>query len=267
MARRVQTVHATAKTLRQAGIFHLTADPLPLDGRTLSFGGRSVINFGSCSYLGLETDPRLIEGAKRALSDYGTQFSTSRAYVSSAPYAELSEQLTLIAGTQALAIGSTTTLLHAAALPALIEPGDTVVFDEQVHHSVQSVLPTLAHLGARPEQLPHGRLDLVEEIAQRTPGRTVFLADGVYSMYGDALPVPELHDLLERNPRLWAYIDDAHGTGGLGRGARAGCLANARCTRARSSCWVWLRRLQARVPASCAPRRSLRIWCSRRAAR
>src|SRR4051812_1478103 len=41
------------------GLLQLAPDDGVLDGRTLSFDGREVVSFGSCSYLGLELDPRL----------------------------------------------------------------------------------------------------------------------------------------------------------------------------------------------------------------
>ena len=51
------------------------------------------VNFGSCSYLGLETDLRLKHAACDAVARYGVQFASSRAYVSCPPYAELERLL------------------------------------------------------------------------------------------------------------------------------------------------------------------------------
>ena len=115
------------------------------------------------------------------------------------------------------AFGSTTTLLHAAALPTVIEAEDTVVYDAQVHNSVQSVLPTLAALGARVRVVAHNDLGAVEQVARAAPGRVFYLCDAVYSMFGDTVPVNELFGLLDRCPNLWAYVDDAHGFGWAGR--------------------------------------------------
>lgn len=217
MSERVRVIHETAKRLREAGIFHHVADPEPVEGGVIHIGGKKLVNFGSCSYLGLETDQRLLAGAHRALLDYGTQFSSSRAYVSAPLYAELQMLLSRIAGNRPIAMGSTTTLLHAAALPALVEAGDTVIYDAQVHNSVQAVLPTLVAMGARVELTPHNDLARVEALATTASGRAFYLCDGVYSMHGDTVPVAELFALLDRCPRLFAYVDDAHGFGSTGR--------------------------------------------------
>src|SRR3712207_7635534 len=45
-------------------------------------------SFGSCSYLGLEVHPALRAGVVDAVERFGTQFSSSRAYVSPPRYAE-----------------------------------------------------------------------------------------------------------------------------------------------------------------------------------
>lgn len=71
------------------GILHLFNDDDAFTDNILSLKGHKVENFGSCSYLGLEFDRRLREGAKQAVDRYGTQFSESRAYVSLRLYAEL----------------------------------------------------------------------------------------------------------------------------------------------------------------------------------
>jgi 7-keto-8-aminopelargonate synthetase-like enzyme len=221
MSNKVEFVHAIAKRLRAAELAHLTIGDEVIDGRWITIGHRRVINFGSCSYLGLETDRRLVDAAQRATARYGTQFSSSRAYLSAAPYTRLAQLLSQIAGGRPVAIGSTTTLLHGAALPVLVNAGDTVAYDVQVHHSLQVVLPTLAAAGVRCEPVAHNELDRVEAIAAaNSAGRTFYLADGIYGMHGDTLPLDRLWGALERQPRLWAYIDDAHSAGWTGhRGA------------------------------------------------
>jgi 7-keto-8-aminopelargonate synthetase-like enzyme len=214
---KVEILHDVAKRLRRAEIAHLTVGDEALDGRLITLGRRRVVNFGSCSYLGLETDRRLVEAAQQATAKYGTAFSTSRAYLSAPPYTRLTALLSRIAGGRPVTVGSSTTLLHAAALPVIIRPGDTVAYDIEVHPSVQAVLPILTALGARCAAVPHQGLDHVEAIAAVNPGRTFYLCDGVYGMHGDTVPLDALWRALERFPRLWAYVDDSHGSGWTGR--------------------------------------------------
>lgn len=55
--------------------------------------GIKYLNFGSCSYLGLEHSRKLKEAVKNATEKFGTQFSTSRTYLSIGLYEELESSL------------------------------------------------------------------------------------------------------------------------------------------------------------------------------
>jgi 7-keto-8-aminopelargonate synthetase-like enzyme len=200
------------------GLLLRTPDDEPLDGRTLSLAGRSTLNFGSCSYLGLELDPRMQEAVCAAVMRYGTQFSSSRTYMSAPLYPELEESLELMSGGHVLVVPSTS-LGHVAALPVLIGSGDAVVLDQQVHHSVQSAVNQLRPQGTTVELIRHSDLDQLEEtIARLAPrhGQIWYLADGVYSMFADHAPFADLRDLLARHQQLHLYMDDSHGFGWSG---------------------------------------------------
>ena len=199
---------------RESGLGLLDVENTRLDGRTLEVDGRTLFNFSSCSYLGLELDERLIEGAIDATRRFGTQFSMSRAFASAPPYADLESLLEEMTGHPTLVL-PTTTLATMAALPSVIEEGDAVLFDQQVHMSVQSVAPTLSAIGVHLETIPHARLDVLESRLKEleTKARRVwYLADGVFSMHGDILPISDLAGLRARYPSLHLFLDDAHGT-------------------------------------------------------
>lgn len=213
---------------RSLGLGLLQAEDERLDGRTVRVDGRSVLNFCSCSYLGLELDPRLIEGAVDAARRFGTQFSTSRAFVSAPQYAELEELLSKNFGGPTLVLPSTT-LATIAALPSLLGEGDAVLLDQRVHMSVQLVSALLEPMGVHLERarVPHSRTHELEariQVLEEKHRRVWFLLDGVYSMHGDLAPLDELHWLLERHPALHLFVDDAHGTSWTGRNGRGHAL-------------------------------------------
>ena len=209
------------------GLGHLIAEDEQLSGRTVTLRGRRQINFGSCSYLGLETDLRLKYAACDAVARYGIQFSSSRAYVSCPPYAELEALLGELFDAPVV-VAPTTTLAHFAALPLLVAGEDAVVCDQFVHNSVQSVLPTLQGAGTVVRFARHNRVDRLDQIVRALAERhrrVWYLADGVYSMRGDRAPMNALHELAARHERLCLYIDDAHGvswSGAHGRGTVLG---------------------------------------------
>jgi len=211
------------------GLAHLVAEDAELDGRVVTLHGRPHVNFGSCSYLGLETDHRLKAAAAEAVARFGVQFSSSRAYVSCPPYGELERLLGSLFDAP-LVVAPSTTLGHLAALPVLVAKDDAVVCDQLVHSSVQTVLPILAASGVTCRLVRHNRMDrldqLVAALSQRHP-RVWYFADGVYSMHGDTAPMAALGDLLARYPRLHLYMDDAHGVSWTGRRGRGHVLGAA----------------------------------------
>ncbi len=208
------------------GMMHNVAEDTTLDGRMVTLRGRRLVNFGSCSYLGLETHPALRAGVIEATRRFGTQFSSSRAYLSSPDYPEAEETLSVLFGRPTL-ITPSTTMAHLAALPALIGEGDALVLDHQVHNSVQTAAKLVQAQGGTVRLLPHSNLAVLERWANelaRTHRRVWYAADGLYSMYADFAPMRELEELLSRNDQLWLYIDDAHSVSWSGRHGRGHAL-------------------------------------------
>jgi 7-keto-8-aminopelargonate synthetase-like enzyme len=221
-------MHAALTDGISRGVLHLTAEDEQLGGRSVTLHGRRLVNFGSCSYVGLETDLRLKNAACDAVARYGVQFASSRAYVSAPPYAEL-EYLLERMFEAPLVVAQTTSLAHFAALPILVGSEDAVVCDQLVHSSVQAVLPTLAAAGTFCRFVRHSRVDqldgIVKSLAERHR-RVWYLADGVYSMHGDPAPLSVLEELTSRHEQLSLYIDDAHGLSWAGRHGRGTVLGD-----------------------------------------
>jgi len=211
---------------RELGLGLLQAEDERLDGRHVRVGGERLLHFCSCSYLGLELDPRLVAGAIDATLRFGTQFSVSRAFLSAPPYAELEARLDALTGGCCL-VTPNTTLASAAALPSLVREDDAVLVDHQVHMTVQQVVPLLQRIGARVELVRHGALERVEARLRALRGRhrrVWLLLDGVYSMHGDLAPMDALGFLLGRYEELRLFVDDAHGASWKGRHGRGHAL-------------------------------------------
>ena len=208
------------------GMLHNVAEDDRLDGRMITLGGRPLVNFGSCSYLGLETHPAMRAGVIDAVDRYGTQFSSSRAFLSAPAYAEAEQALTGLFGRGTILTPSTT-LGHVAALPTVVESGDVLLLDHQVHHSVQTAAKLVQAQGTRVELIPHNDLKTLQrrlDEYRRNHRRVWYAVDGLYSMYADFAPIAELNDLVAANDRLWLYVDDAHAFSWLGRHGRGYAL-------------------------------------------
>jgi 7-keto-8-aminopelargonate synthetase-like enzyme len=203
----------------QARVIFNCLDDESLDGRRITIDGRAMLNFGSCSYLGLETDHRLMNGAISAISRYGTQFSSSRAYVSIRLYDEAETLLSQIFNAPTL-LYPTTTLAHISVIPVLVGEDDAVLLDQRVHNSVVNACQLLSSQGTFVGRVRHNDLERLEQAIRRLSGRhrrVWYMADGVYSMHGDVAPLGALCKLMDRHEQLFLYVDDAHGMSWTGK--------------------------------------------------
>ncbi len=216
--RSIEMLRAAALAAANAGVGGQQIEDEHFVGDSIVLFGEKVLNFGLCSYLGLGTDDRLIEGAIDATRRFGTSYSSSIAYTALGLYGDLSERLATMLGAPVILAG-TTTLGHLAALPVLINRGDLALVDGQAHASLLAVKPSLLANGAIVRTIPHNDMAALErQLADATDGASVwYLTDGVFSMHGDSTPAEQIHALLARYPNFHLYCDDAHGFGWDGR--------------------------------------------------
>ena len=202
-----------AETGKSLGIILQNIDDEQLNGREVHVKGKRLLNFTNCSYMGLELDSRLIAGAIDAVTRYGTQFASTRAYLSMTLYTEVEELMASIFG-MPVAIAQTTGMGHIANIPILVGDRDAVIMDIAVHATVQEAVSLLVERGVTIDRVRHNNMNQLEEKYRelsRSHEKVWYMADGIYSMFGDGAPMADLKDLLDRHEQLYLYIDDAHG--------------------------------------------------------
>ncbi len=198
-----------------------------LDGAFITVDGSKVIDFGSCSYLGLNRSPALKEAAVDAVERFGTGHSSSPMYTALGMYSQLEERMERLFGAS-VAIAPTTTLGHLGALPVLAGPEDLVLMDQYSHASLQLAADVLRGRGVTLELLPHNDVAALEARLGNDADqyeKVWYAADGVYSMFGDLAPVELIHPLLDEYTNLHLYYDDAHGFGWQGLHGRGYVLS------------------------------------------
>ncbi len=203
-----------------------TAEVICLENRTENWNGqelninqKELINFGTCGYLGLETDRRLIDRAMEYTDKFGTQFSVSRSFLISSLVTDLEDHLSEVFDGQKLFVFSSTSLAHISVLPIIIGSEDAIIFDKQVHFSVQNGA-NLAKSHHSPVMIKHNNMIMLERTIERLKDshqKIWYMVDGVYSMFGDFPPVDELNALMSKYEQLHLYVDDAHGMAWAGK--------------------------------------------------
>jgi 7-keto-8-aminopelargonate synthetase-like enzyme len=223
-------VNQLAMRLKEFGVIHLTTDDEPTPSRRfIPIEGKELLNFTSSSYLALETDERLKRAAIEAIENYGIQFYCSRAYMSLHHYEELENLLEQIFGNPVV-VATSTTSAHLSTLPTVVDSKDAIILDHQVHTSVQMASKLVKTSGVHVEMIRHNRMDYLENRVKKlstTHEKIWYMADGVYSMYGDLAPIKDLHDLMDKYEQLHLYIDDAHGMSWAGKNGAGSVLAQA----------------------------------------
>jgi 7-keto-8-aminopelargonate synthetase-like enzyme len=193
--------------------------------RVMEVEGRTVVNFGSDSFLGLDQDPRVQEAVKRGVDAWGAHNGASRAFSSVRANATAEDKLAAWLGTEATLIYPSVTLANLGAVPGLVGRQDLLVVDEQAHNSIQDGARIAKANGVRVASFAHcDPAGLTRALDEAGDYRVAVVAiDGVYSMTGELPPLAELNAVaLARRAVL--YVDDAHGTGVIGRQGRGTVL-------------------------------------------
>ncbi|MEO9257530.1 MAG: aminotransferase class I/II-fold pyridoxal phosphate-dependent enzyme, partial [Crocinitomicaceae bacterium] len=93
----------------------------------------------------------------------------------------------------------------------------------------QTAASLLKPKGIHVELIRHNRLDLLEERIielSKKYDKVWYMADGIYSMYGDGTPVDEIYALMDKYEKFHFYVDDAHGMSCYGKNGRGYVLSN-----------------------------------------
>lgn len=201
------------------GVLHLYAEGENFSGRTIGVKNRNLFHFGTTGYLGLEQDSRLKEAAISAIRRYGTQFPLSKSYISNPLYKQLEEKVTQMYQNPVV-ITKNSTLGHLGVIPSAVKDEDAIILDHQVHWSVQSAAKVLKTRSVPIHMIRHNDLNMLEDKIKSLSNsrkRIWYMADGIYSMYGDFAPIKDLKALSLKYPQLHLYFDDVHGMSWIGK--------------------------------------------------
>jgi glycine C-acetyltransferase len=180
---------------------------------------RPVLNFCANNYLGLSSDPRVIEAARAALDSHGFGMSSVRFICGTQDlHATLEEKIADFLGMDAAILYSSCFDANGGLFETLLGEKDAVISDALNH---ASIIDGIRLCRAERHRFPHGDMDALEDLLKKTQGKRIRLiaTDGVFSMDGDVAPLAHICELAERHHAL-LMVDDSHATGVLGAGGR-----------------------------------------------
>ncbi|MFD1036980.1 glycine C-acetyltransferase [Virgibacillus byunsanensis] len=207
--------------LKDRGLYN-EIDPVEgANGPIINIDNKKLINLSSNNYLGLVTDDRLKKVAKEAVDSYGVGAGAVRTINGTLDlHIELEEKLADFKGTEAVISYQSGFNCNMAAISAVMDKNDAILSDALNH---ASIIDGCRLSKAKIIPFEHSDMDDLRQKAKEAVdsgnyNKIMVITDGVFSMDGDIAKLPEIVEIAEEFD-LISYVDDAHGSGVLGKGA------------------------------------------------
>ncbi len=221
MFKNVQPVIASELSeIKEAGLYkeeRVIVTPQSASIRTNK--GVEVLNFCANNYLGLSSDPTVIQAAKDAIDSHGFGMSSVRFICGTQDiHKELEEKI-------AKFLGMEDAILYAAAFDAnggLFEPlltaEDAIISDSLNHASIIDGIRLCK--AKRFRYMTNDLFDLELQLQKAEGARRIMIAtDGVFSMDGTIARLDEICDLADKYNAM-VMVDECHATGFMGKTGR-----------------------------------------------
>ncbi len=181
--------------------------------------GKRRIMLGSNNYLGLTTDPDVMEAGLKALREYGTGCSGSRLLNGTLQlHIELEDELKKFLRKEAVTTLPTGFQTNLGIISALVGRNDYVICDRDNHASIYDGCK-LSY--GKMLRYRHNDMADLEQKLKAVPDTAgiLIVTDGVFSMGADLCNLPEICRLAkEYGARV--MVDDAHALGVIGKNGR-----------------------------------------------
>ncbi|MBW6501484.1 MAG: pyridoxal phosphate-dependent aminotransferase family protein [Bacteroidales bacterium] len=200
----------------QAGIYPYFREIESDQDTVVTIKGKKVLMFGSNSYLGLTNHPKIKEAAKKAIDKYGTGCAGSRFLNGTLDiHIELEDRLAKLVGKAGALCFSTGFQVNLGVVSVLTGRRDHLILDELDH---ASIIEGSRLSFSRVLKFKHNDMRSLEsKLKICTPeSLKLIVVDGIFSMEGDIIKLPELVNLSEKY-NATIMLDDAHSIGVLGR--------------------------------------------------
>ncbi|KAA0566004.1 glycine C-acetyltransferase [Bacillus sp. CH30_1T] len=207
--------------LKSRGLYN-EIDPLQgANGPVITINDKKLVNLSSNNYLGLATDERLKKVAIEAVKEYGVGAGAVRTINGTLDlHVKLEEKLAKFKGTEAAIAYQSGFNCNMAAISAVMDKNDAILSDELNHASIidgcRLSKAKIIRFGHSDMEDLRAKAKEVKESGQYN--KIMIITDGVFSMDGDVCKLPEIVEIAEEFD-IMTYVDDAHGSGVLGKGA------------------------------------------------
>lgn len=186
---------------------------------------RRCLNLGSYNYLGFAaSDPYCTPRVLDTLDEYGWSMGSSQAEAGRTPKHEaLEHEVARFLGKEAAITFGMGFATNSAVIPLLVGPGCLVISDALNH---ASIVAGTRGSGAKVKVFQHNNVQHLEALLRssivagqprinRPWKKIVIVVEGVYSMEGETVLLPEIV-ALKKKYKAYLFLDEAHSIGALG---------------------------------------------------
>ena len=195
----------------------------PQGARVRMEGRGEVIVLSSNNYLGLASEPAVVQAGIHALEQYGAGTASVRFICGTfALHRDLESALARFVGTEASLSYVSAWNANEALTPTIAREGDFVVSDALNHASIiDSVRLAKSITKCTTAVYKHSDMDDLREKLRgaKDAKRKIIWTDGVFSMEGSIAKLPEILQLAREHDAI-VVMDDSHATGVLGKTGR-----------------------------------------------
>lgn len=181
--------------------------------------GKRRIMLGSNNYLGLTTNPEVINAGVDAYNQYGSGCSGSRFLNGTLLlHLEFEKKIAKFLHKEAVMTFSTGFQSNLGIISAIVSKHDYVIMDKENHASLYDGCKLSYGTMLR---YRHNDMEDLEKKLKKVPedAGILIVTDGVFSMGGDIANLPEICRLAKQYGAR-VMVDDAHGLGVIGEGGR-----------------------------------------------
>ncbi|WP_129019504.1 glycine C-acetyltransferase [Edaphocola flava] len=205
--------------IQTSGLFKNERRIDSVQGAEIMVNGKKVLNFCANNYLGLSSDPKVVEAAKKTIDERGYGMSSVRFICGTQDiHKELEAKLATFLGTE-------DTILYVACFDAnggvfepLLNEEDVIISDELNHASIIDGVRLCKAKRARYKNCDMAELE-AQLIAHKDARTRFIVTDSVFSMDGTLAPLDEICDLADKYDAI-VMIDESHSSGFMGKTGR-----------------------------------------------
>jgi glycine C-acetyltransferase len=214
------SIESKVQSLKDQGTYRiLPVNEGPCEA-IIKLNGHDVINLSSNNYLGFANHPRLKKAAMDAIETYGVGAGAVRTIVGNMDIHEkLDEKIANFKHEEAALVFQSGFACNAGVIQAITDEKDLIISDELNH---ASIIDGVRLSKASRAVFKHSDMEDLERVLKEKRDQfdnVLIITDGVFSMDGDIAKLPEIVKLAKAY-RAMTYVDDAHGSGVLGRSGR-----------------------------------------------